>query len=288
MTRAVFAPRRLAAALLCLALISSAGWVFGRGSSAGAKSPAVPARGYRLVKEWDFVREIRTRAALEAEFFTRYVYENGKLDHLNDEWSRYRDQENHVFTPDGLALVARHRGRLAPGEITSGMLRSRFTFAYGIVEIRMKVPKGRGFWPAVWLNPEDGRWPPEIDIVEVVNDRESAPDRSFHFLHGAGRSPEAPLKSLLGSDKAYRAGVDLSLDFHVFAVEWTKSRVRHFVDGVLVADRGYRWIHDDGADGGPAHLLVNLAVGGKWPGAPHDVAAFPASLEIAQIRVWQR
>jgi hypothetical protein len=59
------------------------------------------------------------------------------------------------------------------------------------------------------------------------------------------------------------------------------------VDGVLVVDRAYRWQHDDGKDGGPAHVLVNLAVGGKWPGPP-AAQSLPAHLHVEYIRVWQR
>jgi hypothetical protein len=246
------------------------------------------AAGYRLVKSWDFVTKVRDEAALRAEFHTRYIYENGTLDHLNDEWSRYKDDENHVFTPAGLALVARSAGAPAPGGVSSGMLRSRWTGKYGVFEIRLQAPKGRGLWPAFWLNPEDKRWPPEIDVVELVNDRGPTPDRSFHFLHGAGKSHDKPLVSALDRHGAYLAKRDFSADFHVFSVEWTPSRVRHRVDGVLVADRAFRWIHDDGRDAGPAHVLVNLAVGGKWPGPPVDASVFPASLVVSHLRIWQR
>lgn len=247
-----------------------------------------PELGYRLVKNWDFKRRIRDASALRAEFFTRYIYANGSLDRLNKEWSRYRDRENHVFRPDGIALVARARGELAPGRIESGMLRSRWSGRYGVFEIRMKVPAGRGLWPAFWLNPEDQRWPPEIDVVEIVDNGRDSTDRSFHFLHGAGVGEQKPAASRLDRWGAYRPGSRYSEQFHVFSVEWTVDRVRHWVDGVLVADRAFRWIHDDGSDAGDAHVLVNLAVGGKWPGPPRDPGIFPAHLAVEYIRVWQR
>jgi len=244
--------------------------------------------GYRLIKNWDFKHVIRTETALRGEFWTRYIYANGSLDHLNKEWSRYRDRENHVFGPNGCALVARRRGELGPGRIESGMLRSRWSGRYGVFEIRMKVPAGRGLWPAFWLNPEDQRWPPEIDVVEIVDNGRDSTDKSFHFLHGAGVDRKQPSISRLDRHGAYRPGGRYSQQFHVFSVEWTHDRVRHFVDGVLVADRAFRWIHDDGSDAGDAHVLVNLAVGGKWPGAPRDPGIFPARLELEYIRVWQK
>jgi beta-glucanase (GH16 family) len=250
-----------------------------------------PGSRYRLVKDWDFVSRIRDQASLRREFLTRYVYGGGSLDHLNDEWSRYRDRDNHVFTPGGLSLVARAPAGAAPGAIESGMLRSRWSGEYGVFEIRMRVPAGRGMWPAFWLNPEDQRWPPEIDVVEIVNNGRDTTRQSFHFLH-----PDPPATpdgdgggaSRLDDHQVFRPGIDYAQGFHVFAVEWTPERVRHFVDGKLIADRPFRWRHDDGSDGGPAHLLVNLAVGGHWPGPPDDGGALPARLDIDYLRVWQR
>ena len=167
------------------------------------------------------------------------------------------------------------------------MLRSRWSGRYGVFEICLRAPEGRGLWPAFWLNPEDGRWPPEIDVVEIVNDQSRVPDKSFHFLHGKGEGADPPRVSLLDRWGAYPAKVDYSHGFHAFSVEWTPTRVRHFVDGVLVADRAFRWVHDDGTDAGGAHVLVNLAAGGKWAGAPTEDAVFPASLMVAFMRVWQ-
>ncbi|HVR61565.1 MAG TPA: glycoside hydrolase family 16 protein [Polyangia bacterium] len=273
----------IAAALAVAALASGA--VTGP-APAGAPVGFAPGCGYRVVKDWDFASAIRDEQALRREFFTRYVYADGSLDHLNDEWSRYRDRDNHVFTSDGLALVARlpSGSAAAPGAVESGMLRSRWNGEYGVFEIRMKVPAGRGLWPAFWLNPEDGGWPPEIDVVEIVNNGRDTSRQSFHFLHPDGGT--GPTK--LDARHAFTPGGDYADAFHVFAVEWTRDRVRHFVDGSLVADRPFRWQHKDGSDGGPAHVLVNLAVGGKWPGPPQDDTIFPARLHIAYIRVWQR
>jgi beta-glucanase (GH16 family) len=244
-----------------------------------------PGSGYRLVKDWDFTSAIQDQQGLRHEFHTRYIYDGGRLDHLNDEWSRYRDQENHVFTPEGLALVARAvSGAPAPGAVNSGMLRSRWAGKYGVFEVRMKVPPGRGLWPAFWLNPQDQTWPPEIDVVEIVNNGRDTTRHSFHFLHPEGGEG----KTRLNGRQAYSPGVDYADGFHVFSVEWTAYRVRHLVDGTVVADRPFLWRHKDGSDGGPAHVLVNLAVGGKWPGPPQADTVFPARLVIAYIRVWQR
>ncbi len=261
----------------------------GAGDATAAAAPVgfAASDGYRLVKDWDFARVVRDDGALRHEFATRYIYANGSLDHLNDEWSRYCDRDNHVFTARGLSLVARVGDKLGPGAIESGMLRSRWSGEYGVFEIRMKIPPGRGMWPAFWLNPQDQKWPPEIDVVEIVNNGRDDTRRSFHFLHPDG-TPVPGTATRLNHDQIFEPGVDYSAGFHVFAVEWTPDRVRHLVDGQVIADRTFRWVHADGSGGGPAHVLVNLAVGGTWPGPAERRSDFPASLEIEYVRVWQR
>jgi hypothetical protein len=248
--------------------------------------PAIAGRGFKLVQDWTFGDTVRDDAQLRATFHTRYIYEQGRLDHLNDEWQRYRDRDNHVFEEGGLSLVAHVRGALAPGGIESGMLRSRWSAQYGYFECRMRVPAGRGLWPAFWLNPQNAKWPPEIDVVEIVDDGRVGTRQSFHFLHGKGAKGATVHESRLDRFGAWKPGFDFADDFHRFAVDWSAERVRHYVDDQLVADRAFEWRHNDGSDAGPAHLLVNLAVGGRWPGPP-DPGVFPARLRLAHLRAWQ-
>jgi len=274
--------------------LAGAGWLGAGASFAAAPAsgvPAVPApirdKGYRLVQDWDFAATVTDQAALREAFFTRFIYEGGRLDRLNDEWQRYRDNDNHVFEDGALALVARAPAEVASGKIESGMLRSKWSGRYGYFECRMKLPGARGLWPAFWLNPQDAKWPPEIDIVEVVNNGRDTTRNSFHYLHSGVKEVRPVATSRLDVHNSYRPGFDYQDDFHTFAVDWTADRVRHFVDDVLVVDREFAWVHRDGSDGGPAHVLLNLAVGGKWPGPPAGAAAFPAKLLVKHIRVWQ-
>ena len=264
---------------------------------AGAPAANVPApepirdKGYQLVQNWDFASTVTNDQQLRAAFHTRYIYDNGKLDKLNDEWQRFRDNNNHVFRDGMLVLVARPsagaESSLASGKIDSGMLRSKWAGQYGYFECRMKVPPGRGLWPAFWLNPEDKTWPPEIDIVEIVNNGRDTTRNSFHYVHGGEPPSGKVVTSLLNPNKTYKPGFDYADDFHTFAVEWTADRTRHFVDDVLVVEREFRWVHKNGSDAGPAHVLLNLAVGGGWPGAP-GADALPAELRVRYIRVWQQ
>jgi beta-glucanase (GH16 family) len=264
------------------------------GSPAVAHAPdaqqpaAIAGQGYRLVKDWSFGDSVRDLKQLREQFHTRFIYDGGKLDTLNDEWQRYRDNDNHEFSDGGVALVARVPRELKNGQIESGMLRSRWSFEFGYVEGRMKVPAGRGLWSAFWLNPQDQVWPPEIDILEIVDNGRDTTKSSFHFLHSADVKGRPAQVSLLDKFGAYRPGTDFAEGFHNFAVLWEPGRVRHYVDGTLVVDRPFDWTHKGGAGAGPAHVLVNLAVGGQWPGPPLRLEDFPARLEIDYIRVWQK
>ena len=220
---------------------------------------------------------------LHKDFLTRYSSNNGTLDHLNNEWERYRDNNNHVISGGALHLVARvPSGVLQPGMIESGMIHSKWETKYGYFEARMKVPKGRGMWPAFWF--ASGKsWPPEIDAVEIVNGKWSTTTKSFHNVHGAyiGRVTG------IGKD-GYTPGFDYADDFHTFAVEWTPTVVRHYVDNILVVEREFEWRQNNGAEGDLTSVVLNLAVGGTWPGPPTDLAEFPASLDVAYIQVWQK
>lgn len=259
---------------------------------AGTREPAaIKGSGYRLVENWDFGVALKTQAEFYSQFYTRFVWENGTLDTLpsNGEWQRFRDRDNTRLEGHVLKLIAHVRNGLNDiGGIESGMMRSKKTFKYGYFEARIKVPEGRGLWPAFWLVPNDARWPPEIDIVEIVNNGHGDTRVSYHFLHPGRADKLETVTSKLNEWNGYRPGLDYKDDFHIFAVEWTQSTVKHFIDNTLVAERRFHWKHDDGSDAGMAHILFTLAVGGRWPGPPTTLCDFPAMVEIDYIRVWQK
>ena len=180
---------------------------------------------------------------------------------------------------------------------TSGMIRSKTTFKYGYFEGRFKLPKGRGIWPAFWLN-SDGRadselsWPPEIDIFEyVVNGATEFPN----MIHTSvvNRGPQG--STVLAMDPAfntqwnfYPAPSDLSDDWHVIALLWdTDDTVTTFIDGRMIVKRATRWVYNSGANAANAHILVNFALGGGWAG-PIDDSQLPSFLDVDYIRVYQK
>ena len=258
---------------------------------------------YVPVKNWDFGHNIRDGNELREEFWTRYGGALGTLDYLNDEWQRYRDNDNHCFNADSLSLVARApTDTLAVGKIESGMIRSKASFLYGYIEGRFRMPKGRGMWPAFWFIPASLHWPPEIDIFEVVNNGRDTTRNSFHGIRNAdvetmGTSAGAlavvtykesiVLQSKVDQWASYRPAFDYSEGFHTFGLLWTSYSASWFVDNVLVREVDVDWRDKRGNPAGPAQIIANLAVGGAWPEPPNNLADFPARLDIDYIRVWQ-
>ncbi|HRQ89472.1 MAG TPA: glycoside hydrolase family 16 protein [Bacteroidia bacterium] len=198
----------------------------------------------------------------------------------NDELQAYIVKAFHVA--DGILKIrcedepAFYDG--AKRDYRSGMMTTagKFVQRYGRFEIRCKVPKGKGLWPAFWLLPETMGWPPEIDVLEILGHETDRIHLSHHWadpIHPEGK-PQ--------SQTADHKGVDFGEGFHTAAVEWEPGEIRWYVDGVE-RHRSKRSVPD-----GPMYLLVNLALGGGWAGPPDGTTVFPADFEIDYVRVWQR
>jgi beta-glucanase (GH16 family) len=156
----------------------------------------------------------------------------------------------------------------------SGLIMSQrlFTQRYGYFEMRAQLPRGLGLWPAFWLLPADGSWPPEIDVMEMLGDK---PATYYVSVHAR------PDGQHLDETTAVPAP-DLTTGFHVFGVAWRPDRIGFYLDDALV--------HETATPSDmrrPMYLLVNLAVGGpgSWPGpaAPDSTGVF----RIAWIKAWQ-
>ncbi|WP_440081382.1 ricin-type beta-trefoil lectin domain protein [Streptosporangium sp. LJ11] len=170
-------------------------------------------------------------------------------------------------------------------EYTSGKLTTAATFtrAYGRFEARMKLPRGKGMWPAFWMLGTGGaQWPAngEIDIMENVG---SVPGQVLGSLHGPGYSGGNPLSGSYNLP----AGQAFADAFHTFTVDWEPGAVTWYVDGVQYSrktpadTRGNPWVYDH-----PFFMILNLAVGGNWPGSPDASTTFPQQLTVDYVRVY--
>jgi beta-glucanase (GH16 family) len=175
-----------------------------------------------------------------------------------------------------------------PCEYTSARLLTsqRAEFAYGRIEARLRVPYGNGLWPAFWSlgnDIDEVDWPTcgEIDIMENIGVEPS-------IVHGTIHGPGYSGGNGIGGSYELPAG-NLSDDFHDFAIEWTPGQIRWFIDDtnyftVRLADipGGTEWVYDHAF-----FLLLNVAVGGNWPGYPDGTTVFPQTMHIDYVRVYQ-
>jgi beta-glucanase (GH16 family) len=160
----------------------------------------------------------------------------------------------------------------------SGCITSELTFwqRYGYFEIRARMPPGRGFWPAFWLLPKSGVWPPEIDVVEASGAR----PRGVHLGVIDRQRPKGRPGGRWVDDV-----VDTTDGFHDYAVEWTADDLRFFIDGRLQFAAGAHSLHE------PMYLLANLAVGSHdaaWVPDPDASTPWPGRFAIDHIRAYGR
>ncbi|MCP5541070.1 MAG: glycoside hydrolase family 16 protein [Akkermansiaceae bacterium] len=205
-----------------------------------------------------------------------------------DPWGAEKNGELQAYIPkayelaDGVLRIRADRARAfyddKVRDYTSGILitSGKFSQRFGRFEIRCRVPKGRGLWPAFWMLPEPPSWPPEIDVMEILG-RE--PDRVYLTHHWP--DPKNPGEKAI-SDAGEWRGPDFSADFHTFAVEWEAAEIRWYVDDVE------RRRSRKNIPRVPMFLLVNLALGGDWAKAPDASTPFPAYFDIDWVRVWEK
>ena len=203
----------------------------------------------------------------------------------NDPWGHERNQELQAYVKDAfvvkdgvLRVEAQRREGVYSGKqrsFTSGMMTTygKFSQRYGRFEIRCRVPKGKGMWPAFWLLPEPLGWPPEIDVLEILGHEPSKLYMTHHFRDEQKKR---------GSHGGSWSGPDFSAEFHEFAIEWSPQAIAWFVDGVE------RFRSEKNIPRGKMYLLVNLAVGGDWPGAPDEKTQLPAAFTVDYVRVYEQ
>ena len=151
-----------------------------------------------------------------------------------------------------------------------------FSFLYGYAEMRAKFPPGAGMWPAFWLLPANGQWPPEIDAMEWQGGTPTIDYATIHWGKQVnGRHPS--------DGTAYQTGVDLSAGFHTYGVDWQADAVTWYFDGRVIK----KFTNRAAIPHQPMYLLVDLAVGG-WISFPTARTRFPATMAVDYVRVWRR
>lgn len=201
----------------------------------------------------------------------------------NNELQYYTDRKENSYVDSGrLVIVAREENYLGK-KYTSARMRTKYRgdWTYGRFEIRAKLPYGKGLWPAIWMLPTDweyGGWPMsgEIDIMELLGHEINRVYGTIHF------GPAWPNNQKIGASYKLPKG-NFSEEFHTFTLIWDSTGFEWYVDGVK---------YFAAAKGTPFdkrfHMLLNVAVGGNWPGDPDGFTIFPQKMEVEYVRVYQK
>ena len=253
-------------------------------------APAAAVSPWKLV--WSDEFNGSNGSAVDA---SKWVSETGGGGWGNHELESYTARLENASQQDGNLVIKvlreKHTGTDGIArDYTSARLKTqgKFSQAYGRFEARIKIPRGQGIWPAFWMLGNDidkTGWPDcgEIDIMENIG-KEPA------LLHGTIHGPGYSGANGIGSPYSLPGDQRFADDFHIFAVEWEPNSIRFYVDAHLYATRtpaelpkGTKWVYDH-----PFFLILNVAVGGDWPGNPDETSVFPQTMLVDYVRVYQR
>ncbi|MEO6405782.1 MAG: family 16 glycosylhydrolase [Ferruginibacter sp.] len=219
-----------------------------------------------------------------------WSFENGDGCPGNCGWGNseleYYQPSNTVFQ-DGKMIIEARPENVGGKPYTSSKIltRGKKIFKYGRIDFRAKLTKGKGAWPAFWLLPQDnvfGGWPKsgEIDIMENIGHEPSRTYGTLHFGPGPGSTQ-------LGRNYNLPTGT-FNDEFHVFSLEWKQNSIKWLVDGNVYSTYTNA---DFGSNNYPFNenffIIINLAVGGNWPGNPDVTTYFPQWLIVDYVRVYQ-
>ncbi len=231
---------------------------------------------------------------------SKWNYEVHKPGWVNNELQSYTKSSDNVYVKDGNLVIQPVKAKDAvTGNITysSGRIntREKADFKYGKIEVRAKLPKGQGIWPAIWMMPtrEDlyGGWPKcgELDIMELLG---NDPAKVYQTLHYSKTGTDVQSQGT----KSLSTG-DFSDAYHVFSMEWEPGKINFYVDGTLTKSESKWYTSTDGVGTitYPApfdqefYMILNVAVGGNWPGNPDATTDFAkAKMLVDYVKVYQK
>jgi beta-glucanase (GH16 family) len=217
---------------------------------------------------------------------TKWAYDTGGGGWGNHEWEYYTT--NNARITNGQLVIEARQESFMGSNYTSTRLKTlgKASWTYGRIEARMKIPRGQGIWPAFWTlgtNFPSAGWPTcgEIDIMENIG-------REPTIVHGTIHGPGYSGGNGIGGGFSLPGNPTFADDFHVYAVEWTTNLMKWFVDDYQYfaatpasLPAGKTWVFTQ-----PQFVILNLAVGGDWPGYPDGTTVFPQRLTVDYVRVY--
>jgi beta-glucanase (GH16 family) len=225
---------------------------------------------------------------------TKWVFDIGAGGWGNHELEYYTDRTENASIQNNMLVIMAIKEDYNDLHYTSARLKTagKFDFTYGKVEIYAKLPYGKGIWPAFWLLGSDINndvdWPDcgEIDIMENIGKNTNEDQAKIYgTIHGPGYSSSGGI----GTTYAIPNGTKFKDGFHKFSIEWELNVIRWYVDDIQYQrltskDIGNKeWVFNHNF-----FIILNLAVGGNWPGSPDNTTIFPQSYIIDYVRVYRR
>ena len=246
--------------------------------STDVSSPELP--GWKLVWNDEFDGETIDTG--------KWRFETGGHGWGNNELQYYTDSESNSYLEDGKLIIQALKETYNGNDYTSARINSIDGWFFKRIDVKAKLPYGIGTWPAIWMLPDDWiygnySWPDngEIDIMEHVGSNMGYVHASIHcdaYNHKDGTQKSA---STFCSDVASK--------FHVYSIDWRLNKIDFYFDDELILTfekSGISW--EIWPFDHPFHLLLNIAIGGSWGGSEIDNSAFPCSMEIDYVRVWEK
>ena len=225
---------------------------------------------------WDLVWSDEFAAAtIDAK---KWTLSNG-ASNVNSELEYYSNSAKNAFLDSGALVLRAIKENVGGRNYTSAKLTTRMKgdWLYGRIEVRARLNRGKGMWPAIWMMPTDdayGSWPSsgEMDIMELLGHEPAKVYGTVHWNSG-GHQQQGSSKTL--------AGGTFADDYHVFGYEWSDGKQAWFIDDVAYFNT---------AKGKPFdkrfYLILNVAVGGGWPGNPDGTTVFPNDMAVDWVRVY--
>ncbi len=200
----------------------------------------------------------------------------------NHELEYYTGRTQNAFVSQGNLIIEARAEVFGGSNFTSTRMvtKGKKTFKYGRIDIRAKLPQGKGIWPALWMlgeNIDAVGWPTcgEIDMMELLGQE---PNKIYGTLHWG------PSHQSYGKNKVLSTGT-FADSFHVYSMVWTQNSIELFVDDISY------FLMDTTNEGPPFNLnfffIFNIAVGGDWPGSPDSSTLFPQRMVVDYVRVFQ-
>lgn len=209
----------------------------------------------------------------------------------NNERQYYSDRSENSYISDGKLVIEAIDDGLEGSDYTSARMisKDKQEFEFGRIDIRAKLPKGQGIWPALWMlgaNFGDVGWPAcgEIDIMELIG---SEPDKVHGTIHWGAQGQG--FSHFQGNEYSLNNGGDFSDEFHVFTLIWELNEIKWYVDDNLFSTKTLADVSSTGSYpfNEDFFFILNVAVGGNWPGYPDATTVFPQRMLVDYIRVFQ-